>query len=293
MNIKIAVHPLSWTNEVIKEFGGDTPVETYLADAKTAGYQGVETGYKLPKVANELQPLLAQYDLTLVTGWHSGMLAQRSVQEELAAVKQHATLLQKMGCACMSYGEVGKMKEDALNIPMSQRVTIFDLDINSYTNKINEFTKILKDKFNLDLAYHHHLMLAVETPDEIKMFVESTNEDVGLLFDTGHNAVGGGDMQEFINNHSARIRHIHLKDIRQDVLKNVRENDLSFNDAVRKGIFTVPGDGDLDFQPVFDFVNDANYNKWLTVEAEQDPRQHPPLATVTRARKFIKEKFGI
>uniref|UniRef100_UPI001B449676 TIM barrel protein n=1 Tax=Propionivibrio sp. TaxID=2212460 RepID=UPI001B449676 len=125
------------------------------------------------------------------------------------------------------------------------------------------------------------------TFDEICTLFDCTTPAVGLLLDTGHCAAAGFDYRELLKRYGNRIVHIHLKDVRADVMRTVRSGDLSFNAGVLNGMFTVPGDGSVDYAGIADFVRRTDYAGWIVVEAEQDPVKAPPLATVTRARRFI------
>src|SRR5690606_37575513 len=94
---------------------------------------------------------------------------------------------------------------------------------------------------------------------------------VSLLLDTGHLTFAGNDPLVTLKKHNHRIKHVHLKDIRSDRLKLVQASHLSFLEAVRAGVFTVPGDGCVVFPPIFDELKKSHYQGWWVVEAEQDP----------------------
>jgi inosose dehydratase len=281
---KLGVSPLSWTNDVLEDLGGDIPVETCLADASAVGYAGVEMGRKFPREPAVLGPLLDQYHLVLASGWYSGFLADRSVDSEMEAAASHAALLNDMGATVMVYGECGKMAPgEPLDLPMSKRLRLSAGEREAYTSRLTEFGERLAGKYGLTLAYHHHLMMVAETFDEISAIFDRTGPAVGLLLDTGHARAAGFDYTRLIDRYGDRIAHIHLKDVRADVMAEVHQRDLSFNDGVRAGMFTVPGDGSVDFAPLGRFVRETGYKGWLIVEAEQDPSKAPPKPFVTRA----------
>ncbi len=288
LSCRLGVSPLSWTNEVLENLGGETSALTCLEEAHAAGYQGVEYGRKLPSTSKQLRPLLAQFQLDLVSGWHSGYLAERSVDEEIEAVKPFAHLLREMNCEVLVYGECAMMAPgDALDVPMSGRLKMPEKDIPAYAARLEDFARRLFDQYALKLAYHHHLMMICETLDETRRLMEATSPAVGLLLDTGHAFAAGFDYNDLIELFSDRIVHIHLKDVRAPILDSVRSKDQSFNQAVLSGLFTVPGDGDVDFAPLVNFIHRSGYSGWLVVEAEQDPLLAPPLPTVTRAHKYF------
>ena len=291
--VRLGVSPLSWINEVIEAFGCDTTAETCLSEAAEAGYAGVETSRKFPADPAALRALLENHRLDLVTGWHSGTLAEGGVDAEMAGVEGRARLLSAMGCTVMVYGETAMMAPGSpLDLPMSRRSTMPAAGVAAYATRLTEFARRLTESHGLRLAYHHHLMMVAETFEETDAILSLAGPEVGLLLDTGHAAAGGFDYARLIARHGDRIAHIHLKDVRRDVLDRVRREDLSFNDAVRAGLFTVPGDGDLDFGPLARFVRDAGWRGWLVVEAEQDPDRARPLPAVRRARNHVSNLFG-
>ena len=288
--LRLAVSPLSWTNDVLTDLGGDTPVETCLAQAAAAGFDGIELGRLFPRDPDRLHPLLQTHNLTLASGWQSGRLAEGDVEAERAAVRPHAKLLAAMGCKVMVYGEVAMMTgADPLNAPMSSRRIMAADQIAAYGLRLSEFSTWLAGEYGLQLAYHHHLMMVAETLEETSAIMAAAPQ-AGLLLDTGHAAAAGFDYARLIDRFGDRIAHIHLKDLRAHVMAEVRANDLSFNEGVRRGMFTVPGDGCIDFAPLARFIADG-YAGWLVVEAEQDPATAPPLATVTRARRHVAGLF--
>jgi len=100
---------------------------------------------------------------------------------------------------------------------------------------------------------------------------------VGLLYDTGHCLFAGGDPAALLARHIARVVHVHCKDVRRDVLRRALATDSSFMGAVLDGIFTVPGDGCIDYPALLRPLAEHGYAGWLVVEAEQDPRKAHPL----------------
>ncbi|MER5172930.1 myo-inosose-2 dehydratase [Thioclava kandeliae] len=290
--VKLGVSPLSWANDVLEDLGADIPLSTCLNDAAETGYQGIELGRKFPRDAAVLGPLLADYGLDLASGWYSGELALRGVDEELAAVGPHARLLQAMGARVMVYGEVAMMAEpDALDQPMSRRVLMSTSDRRAYAERLTRFADALQTRYGLRLAYHHHLMMVAETYEEVAEIFAQSGPELGLLLDTGHAAGAGYAYGRLIADFGQRICHIHLKDMRPEAMARVRRGDLSFNAGVRAGMFTVPGDGCIDFGPLARFVRESGYQGWLVVEAEQDPAKVPPRPAVTAAREYILSQF--
>ena len=291
---RVAVSPLSWTNDVLEQLGNDTPLEQCLAEAAAAGYAGVELGRKFPREPEVLGPILERHHLGLASGWYSGFLAERDVATEMKEVAAHANLLRTLGARVMVYGECGAMVPEApLDVAMSTRRKLTLAEMQAYAARLSDFATQLLATYGLRLAYHHHLMMVAETFDEICTLFDCTTPAVGLLLDTGHCAAAGFDYRELLKRYGNRIVHIHLKDVRADVMRAVRGGDLSFNTGVLNGMFTVPGDGSVDYAGIADFVRRTDYAGWIVVEAEQDPAKANPLEYAIKARAYIREATGL
>ncbi len=177
--------------------------------------------------------------------------------------------------------------DDPLNAPLSQTPVVSQAGWQAYGERMTRFAETLKARHGIALAYHAHLMMVVESEEEIDSLMANTGDAVGLLFDAGHVVAGGGDLERLLARHGKRINHLHFKDIRRDVMAKVRQDDISFNQGVRDGMFTVPGDGYLDFSPLIDFATNSDYQGWLIVEAEQDPSKAPPKEMATLAYRHL------
>ena len=127
------------------------------------------------------------------------------------------------------------------------------------------------------MSYHEHMGTIIQTEDDVDRFMENTNENTFLLYDTGHLLFAQADYEKVLKNYVSKINHVHCKDIRQNILENSLENDLSFRESFLEGVFTVPGDGCIDYEPLFKILYENNYEKWLIIEAEQDPKKANPL----------------
>ncbi len=291
--VRLGVSPLSWANDILGDLGANIPLETCLAEASEVGYAGVELGRKFPRDAATLGPLLNSYGLALASGWHSGLLAEKMVDDEMQAVADHARLLKALGASAMVYGECAMMAPGLpLDAPLSDRPIMPESEVAAYADRLTEFALALKGEYGLTLAYHHHRMMVAETFDEVSRLFDATGRAVGLLLDTGHADAGGFDYAKLIDRFGDRIVHIHLKDVRGEVMADVRAKGRSFNEGVRAGMFTVPGEGRIDFGPLVRFVKTSGYRGWMIVEAEQDPAKAPPKAAVARAFATIAKLFA-
>jgi inosose dehydratase len=287
MGLRIGINPLTWTNDDMPELGGDTPLETCLAEAKLAGYDGVELGNKFPRDADQLRPIVSRHGLSLVSGWYSGRLLERSPAEEIAAVESHLALLSAMGCTTMVFAEVSGCVHGDRKRPLSRRPHLGDKEWRRLATGLSEVARHLQRR-GVSLAYHHHMGTVIETAEEIDRLMAMTGPEVGLLLDTGHLTYAGGDPAATAQRHGTRIVHVHCKDVRLPMLNEAMQNDWSFLDAVLAGVFTVPGDGCVDYPHVFEALAAASYRGWLVVEAEQDPAKAHPLTYARMGHAYLR-----
>ncbi|MEQ1944454.1 myo-inosose-2 dehydratase [Mesorhizobium sp. VNQ89] len=286
MTVRIGINPITWTNDDVPELGGDTPLETCLAETALAGYRGTELGGKFPRRSSELGPILAAHGLELVSGWYDGRILDRDVEAEFDAILPHLTLLRDLGARHVVYADTSRGRHDAIHAPISQRPRLADDEWAAYGRKITALAERFGD-FGVAMAFHHHMGTIVETDAEIDRFMASTGEAVGLLFDTGHCLFSGGDPYTLLSRHIARVVHFHCKDVRKPVLDKARAHDMSFMAAVMEGIFTVPGDGSVDFPALLRPLAESGYSGWLVVEAEQDPATAHPLTYATKGYRSL------
>jgi len=284
--VRLGVNPIGWTNDDLLELGDDIPLETCLAEARAAGYAGIELGRKFPRRAAELRPILARHGLALVSGWYGAELRTRSAKAELAAVEPHLELLADMGCRVMVFAEESQSVQGRRGVPLSRRPRLGEADWPRYGEALTEVAEALRSR-GVRLAFHHHMGTVVETEAEVDRLMAVTGEAVGLLLDTGHLAYAGADVAGVARRHARRIVHVHCKDVRPAVLAEARRRDWSFLEAVVAGVFTVPGDGAVDYPPVLRILREAGYDGWLVVEAEQDPAVAHPLTYARMGHDYL------
>lgn len=277
MAVRLGTNPIAWSNDDLRALGGDTPLETCLREAAAAGYAGIELGHKFPRDAGSLRPILEQHGLALISGWWSSGLLTHSAAEEMTRMRPHLDLLRAMGCTVLILAETTGAVHGSQATPLSARSRLAEDDWPNFAARLNEVAARVADG-GLGLAYHHHMGTVVETAHEIDQLMDQTRDAVGLLLDTGHAAFAGADPAALARRHMGRIVHVHCKDLRAPVLAAARERDDSFLDAVIAGVFTVPGDGALDFPEVLGVLGRSGYEGWLVVEAEQDPDKAEPRA---------------
>jgi len=289
MEISFGISPISWTNDDLPELGADTSLETCLSEIKLAGYSGTELGGKFPRDKFELQQVLRTHGLRLVSGWHSGRLLGDSLKTEIERIKPHLDLMAALGAPVLVYGETFNTVQNQRFVPLSARPMLESSEFKAYGERLTELAIFCAGQ-GVEISFHHHMGTGVESETELDLVMQYTGQEVGLLVDTGHLLFAGGDVLGVINRHGHRINHVHAKDIRKNILERVDRTTDSFLDCVLDGIFTVPGDGMIDFSSVIKSLADQNYSGWIVVEAEQDPQKAGPykyaclgLDTLTKA----------
>jgi inosose dehydratase len=276
MAVKIGINPNTWSLDDVPELKHFTSLEDCLRQAAESGYAGIEMGGIFPRTARVLRPLLDHAGLSLVSGWYDGKLHRQGPEAEFRAVRPFLEFLKQMGCRVVVYADVSGATFGDPAKPLSVRPRIGAGDWARYGASATELAGRMAD-FGVRMAFHHHIGTIVETDEEVDRLMAASGPEVGLLLDTGHSLLAGGDPLALTRRHVARINHFHGKDVRADVLARVKAEDPSFVDAVMANVYTVPGDGFIDFAPILSALSASGYDGWLVVEAEQDLRKSPPL----------------
>ncbi|GAA0650103.1 myo-inosose-2 dehydratase [Brevundimonas lenta] len=277
MSIRWGVSPIAWANDDMPELGGDTPLESILADIRDVGFEGVELGGKFPRDPATLKPLLAQYGIDLIGGWYSGSLLVQDAEAEIEALQEHLALLKAMGSTVFVFAETSNAVHGDRGTPLTGAPRMSAGDWATFGARMTVVADYIQGE-GLKFAYHHHLGTVVETADDVDAFLANTGASVGLTLDTGHAALGGVNSLAIIRDHPERVAHVHCKDVRWDVFKAERAGGSSFLDGVLAGMFTVPGDGGIDYAEVMAALKRMDYSGWIVIEAEQDPAKADPRA---------------
>lgn len=285
--IKFGVSPIAWSNDDLPALGGETSLVSCLTDIQELGFQGVELGGKFPRDHEILQPLLKSHDLELVGGWYSCNLLERDAEEEIKNLQPHLNLLKAMGCSVFILAETSNAIHSDIDRAVSEKPVLSKEDFLLFCDRMNSLARYIEEQ-GLKMAYHHHLGTVVETGTELIYFLEHTSDSLKITLDTGHAFGGGVEVFDLIKTYGHRISHVHCKDMRSDVFASVVKSDQSFLNGVIDGMFTVPGDGDIDFRKVLANLKSINYSGWIIIEAEQDPKKADPKAFANLGLKSLK-----
>ena len=292
MSVKLGIAPIAWSNDDMPELGGDTSLETCLSEAREAGFTGIESGGKFPKTSKELLPILNKHNINLCSGWYGANLLKRTVKDEMENIRTQLDLFKDCNAPCMVFAEVTNSIQADESKPLSKRPKLDKDDWKKFCEKINEVGKRLEGE-NMPLAYHHHMGTVIQSHEDTERLMNETNDTVKLTIDTGHMLFAGGNSLKIIRDFKEKIAHVHCKDMREKVLKKSLSEDLSFRHAFLEGAFTVPGDGCIDYRPIFNELVKNNYQGWLVVEAEQDPKKANPFEYAKIGNKELVECLGM
>lgn len=291
--VNLAIAPIAWTNDDLPDLGAENTFEQCVSEMALAGFTGSEIGNKYPKDAEVLKHKLDVRGMRICNAWFSSLLLSEGYDKTIEAFIKHRDFLYSLGARVIGASEQG-------NSIQGKSVSIFD-DKPVYTDEqwelirkgFNKMGELAREK-DMYFTVHHHMGTGVQTAEEIDKLMEITDPNlVYLLFDTGHLSFCGEDAVAVLKKYANRVKHVHLKSIRQSVIDEGKTKGWSFLDCVRAGSFTVPGDGDFDFTPVFDVLDESGYEGWIVVEAEQDPAKANPYEYALLARDYIREKTGL
>lgn len=289
--VKLGIAPINWSNDDMNELGAEISFEQCIDEMKAAGFAGCEVGHKFPRCPDTLKSHLLPRDLEIASAWFSTEFTNPGqFMETIERFKEHMNFLKAMGSEVIVVSETHDSVHGDMTKPLSSKPAFHEVQWPLLITGLNQLGEIAQAE-GMSIVYHHHMGTGVQTQDEYIRLVEQTDpEKVHLLMDSGHFTFAGIDPVWMIDQYGDRIRHVHLKDIRHDVMTDVLAQDHSFLEAVIKGVFTVPGDGSIDFEPIFEALAMRDYEGWMVVEAEQDPKQAEPLAYAQKARRYIKDK---
>ena len=294
-NVKLGIAPIAWTNDDLPELGGENTFQQCVSEMALAGFTGSEVGNKYPKDPAVLKPMLELRGIEICNAWFSTFLISKPYEETEREFEKHVAFLAAMGAKVVGVSEQSYSTQGIQTQPVFEgKYEMNDGEWELLCQGLNRLGKLSLEKYGVTLTFHHHMGTVVQTAAETDRLMAGTDPAyVNLLFDSGHFAYCGEDPVAMVTKHAKRIRHVHLKDIRPDVVARVRSERLSFLEGVRQGAFTIPGDGGVAFDPIFKVLAESGYEGYMVVEAEQDPAKANPLEYAIRARKFIREHSGL
>ncbi len=294
-NVKLGIAPIGWTNDDLPELGAENTFEQCVSEMALAGYVGCEVGNKYPRDVKLLKHKLDVRGIQICNAWFSTFFVDGKKEETIKGFIEHMNFLHAMGAKVIGCSEQSRSIQGQKKSIFKEKTVFNDAEWQLLAEGYNELAKIAGET-GMTVCLHHHMGTGIQTPEEVDRYMAVVNDDVYLLFDSGHLYYSEGSQQamlDVLEKYIDRIVHVHLKDVRDEVVAEVKANDLSFLEGVKKGTFTVPGDGVIDFKPIFDILEKHDYKGWMVVEAEQDPALANPFEYALKGRKHIKDVAGV
>ncbi len=293
-NIKLGIAPIGWTNDDIPELGAENTFQQCISEMALAGFTGSEVGSKYPADSHELKKALDLRGLVICNQWFSAFTASRPMAEVEKEFRDQMDFLRVVGSDVIGPSEQTRSSQGNLDIGVTAgKAELSVEEWKKMTVGFNHLGRIAKDE-GFKLCFHHHMGTGVQTPEETERFLNDTDSElVYLTFDSGHFAYSGSDPVAELKKFISRVGHVHLKDVRPDIREPAVREDWPFMKAVREGVFTVPGDGSVDFPSIFNILGEKEYRGWMVVEAEQDPAKANPFEYALMAREYIRKETGL
>ena len=293
--VKLGIAPIAWTNDDLPDLGKENTFEQCVSEMALAGFTGSEVGNKYPSDPQLLKEALDLRGVEICNQWFSSFLITEPFEEVEKAFRKQLTFLKAVGAKVIGASEQSHSVQGEQDTPVfGHKYEMNDEEWQVFCEGMNRLGKIAKEEYDISLTFHHHMGTVVQNAAEVERMMQNTDPKyVSLLFDTGHFAYCGENPYKMVTRYVDRIKHVHLKDIRPEVVAKVKEEKLSFLDGVRLGTFTIPGDGCIDFDPIFKVLEEVGYTGYMVVEAEQDPAKANPFKYAKQARGFIAEKTGL
>jgi inosose dehydratase len=292
--VYLGITPTGWTNDDMPGVGDDIPFEQCVSEMALAGFEGCSVGHKFPKDPKVLKAALDLRGLRVSEPWASTHFTVAEMEDRTVEnFRRQMAFIKEMGGTDVVVAELGHAVHQQPVFVLANKPVYSDEQWGRMVEGLNNLGRMAAED-DMRLCYHHHMGTGVQTRDEVDRLMGDTDpEVVHLLLDTGHLYWAGDDPLDMARAHADRIKHVHLKDIRKDVLERCTERKLSFLESMLEGAFTVPGDGDIDFEPILRTLADAGYEGWLVVEAEQDPHKANPLEYAKKARAYLRQVTGL
>ena len=288
--ILYGTNPIAWSNDDDWSIGDHLSLDDCLSDCRRIGFDGIEKGHKMPDDGAALKAVLGGYGLRFAAGWFSTNLLVNDLDTEKARLKAWIDFTKAAGGDHINACECSNTVHGNDHVPVNDRPVMTDAEWDRFSTGYEALSAFAAAE-GVKMGYHHHMGTIIESAEDIDRFMAMAGPHTRLLLDTGHCTFGGADPAEVAAKYMDRVTHIHAKNVRPEIARQVREENLSFLEGVRRGVFTVPGDaeGGIHFAPLLGQLKAAGYSGWIVIEAEQDPALADPrryadlgLATLRR-----------
>ncbi len=287
--ILYGTNPIAWSNDDDTTIGAHLTLADCLEDCRKIGFDGIEKGHKMPNEGGALKAALGEYGLRYAAGWHSTNLLVNDIDAEKTALQAFIDMTKAAGGDHINACECSNTVHGNDKVAVNDRPIMTDADWQRFSTGYEELSRFAAEQ-GVKMGYHHHMGTIIESAADIDRFMAMAGPHTRLLLDTGHCTFGGTDPAEVAGKYMDRVTHIHAKNIRPEIMREVCAQGLSFLEGVRRGVFTVPGDpeGCVAFEPVLRIAAERGYQGWLVIEAEQDSAVREPFFYQDMGLKALK-----
>ena len=291
--VLLGITPTGWTNDDMPGLGEYIPFEQCVSEMALAGFEGCSVGHKFPTDTEVLKAELELRGLRVSEPWASTFFTANEMERQTYELfDRQMRFIKEMGGTDIVLAELGQAVHQQPVAVLPNKPVFTDEQWDALVEGLHNLGRRAVEN-GMRICYHHHMGTGVQYRSEVDRLMSSTDPElVNLLLDTGHLYWAGDDPLDMTRAYADRIKHVHLKDIRQEILEESTRLGRSFLESVVAGVFTVPGDGVIDFEPIFQVLADHNYEGWLIVEAEQDAAKAEPLLYAKKARAYLREVIG-
>jgi inosose dehydratase len=269
--------------------------ETMLDEMMQAGYTGSELGPYgfFPTDAKILKPQLEKRKLKLLASFVPVKMTDTGARKAvIERIRKVGNLLAALKAPFLVMADDQSSERNAFSGRVYDRgCPTLTADQWKHVGNIVADAEKVANEFGLDLVFHPHVATYVETPEECELFFDATSHtNVGLCLDTGHCVYGHGDSVKEAEKYKSKLRFVHIKDCDTKVLQQARQNKWTFEEAIEHKVFTVIGQGNIDFPAFFRTLVKNDYSGWSVVE--QDVKfgatPIPPAQSVAASLKYLR-----
>jgi len=296
---KFASAPDSWG---VLDYPGPSWNQSYekmLDEMVEAGYTGTELGPYgfFPTDPAVLKEQLGRRNLKLLASFVPVPLGDAaSTKAVVEQIRKVGELLAKLGAPFLVLADAQSAERDRLSgrVPSDGSAGWTAEQWKQAGKVVADAARVASD-YGLDLVFHPHVATYVETPEECERLFDATSHtNIGLCLDTGHCVYGGGSAAREATKYKDKLRLVHIKDCNATVLDEARREKWTFEQAIEHKVFTVIGEGDIDFPDFFHTLARNGYSGWCVVE--QDVKFGDttirPAESVTASLKYLRSVVG-
>ena len=268
--------------------------EKMLDEMVWAGYTGTELGPYgfFPTDPAVLKPQLDTRNLKLLGSFVPVVLSDpASAGIAVEHIRKVGDLLATLKAPFLVLADAQSDVRNRLSgrVPKDGSAGLSPAQWKNVAHVVEEAAKVSKE-FGLDLVFHPHVATYVETPEECERFFDVTaHTGIGLCLDTGHCEYGGGDTVTEAAKFASLLRFLHIKDVDRKILEESRRKKLTFEEAIEDKVFTIIGQGSIDFPGLFRLLDKNNYSGWMVIE--QDVKFGatlvPPAESVAASLRYL------